>query len=436
MWKPLIYLDSSVFTVLHPSNQVKTNSREISLELLSRCKEQKVFKGYASPFLIHELGKQFDDLSFFFDLLETYDITYLTFSQPKDIDNIANGLANKKILSERNTFDYFHLATCAYLAIEYFVTWDRERLNNFDAENKIHRANYVYYYRNNYKIVNPAFLIGKEHTEPLEGLLKQSLLYKKEIGKLFDTIEFGKRSALVQGLVKPYLAEIKKRAISIIDTPTEQMRCRTVHEAPEYEDIPLGFELKNYDEAIELKQFPLLTQNEYLESSCIHNFKLYHYKVTEGVDLLKGMMVKTFRGMPIKSNYLSVETREKEVENYKQNKADFINWLIPQLLSSIDYYGEKKYEEIRKDDFQEFGHSGIDQAIIQLLETNENIRPLKDLILNFVDFLTDGNWKNYRGYTSSFDWHYSMQNTINNTFIMINKEAKDIWLLLVAIDCG
>lgn len=443
MWKPLLYLDASIFDVLHLSNHKMVESRAHSLALLSKCKDHKMFKGYVSPFLFHELGQRFNDLTYLYDLLETNDISYITFNLSNEIDYLADGYLQNNASNNVLAYDYFHIASCAYLNLEYFVTWDRKRLNNFETENKVKRAQRLFFTNASCRVVNPAFLVGKEHTESLEEFLKPALLKKEEITKLLNTIVLGKRTATIEDLTKSNLDEINKRSISVIDAPSEKMR-RTVNLIPHYEDTPLQFEVRNYEKEINLKQFPLLEdENVNLVNSCMHHYMLYHFKVKSGSDLLKIKLQESNRAYQVSfyDRKVTKEELDESADVLKSNKLVFLNWLLPQLLASIykespELEGGGEYYKMLNYDFKEIDFSSIDQAIFQSFITDGNIRSLKEMILSFVDFLTRNCWTNYRGFLINFEWTEFMKSMINNSMILISKDNKEIWFFYVGIDCG
>ena len=123
MWKPKIYIGTSLFDMILSE---KKELKRCSIVLLDKCKHQDQYEGFISAFTLFELSKRYDTkkLKIVLNYIKNYDLKFIEYRSPKEIDYLVANYSNASFFPKELSIEYFHISTCAYLNLEFYVCWN------------------------------------------------------------------------------------------------------------------------------------------------------------------------------------------------------------------------------------------------------------------------------------------------------------------------
>lgn len=420
MWKPSIYLGASIFDMILSDNQALKRSAYLLLEL---CKGHTAYVGHISPYTIYELSFRCSDeqMTFISDTLIKYDILYIQYLLPKEIDYLANRYIESKFLPASLTIDYYQIASSVYLNLENYICYNSAEVINQYTYSAMFRVSTSNGYRgiSNY-MHTPDYLTRRACLGNADEVISQTLTSKIKAADKVQEQPLGDRSTYVQTIADTLLsANVQRVVMPIRDNDVARIPMLDLTE------IPLKFKVRSFEEEIQGKEIPLLDLDEEETGYQMENY-LYKLELEEGAALLKNQLLGLIYHYPMRYT----EEEHNKISNERNKK--FIDWLLPQIKAVIDPSG-KPFEEIKKEVIRHHYYHGMDQQIVSGSFDDKNIVMIKRKAIELVDFMVQGNWKKYVLFT--FTGHWCSQNEIfylgEDTRLMIERDGKEIWVLLL-----
>lgn len=415
MWKPKIYIGTSIFDMILSQ---KEDLKRCSTLLLEKCINQKEYEGFVSAFTLYEL-KERHDIEKIIDYVKKYGLKFIEYRHPKEIDYLAANYAHKPFLSEDLSIEYFHISTCAYLNLEYYVCWNINKVINFQIFRSILHSHIPRGYRSNIQLATPEYFIAKECSESSNEIIQKSIPSKIRLAFEIESKPIEKRSEFVRSIVNKLIPDSFPRTI----LPNEKISPARIP-ILEYVDIELEFEVVSFEKEIKNKSIPLLDL-DYEYTGFGMDYHLFKLNVIKGAEILKNKQLELIYYLPTK--YTAEEFKEITSERNK----NFIDWILPQIRSAIDE-SNKEFAEIPQESIQRYSYREIDYKLSTAL-WGESIKKIKEKSLEFALFITQNAWQYYQGFTFSNSWckYNDGFDHGENTHLIIEKDGKEIWIVMI-----
>lgn len=419
MWKPKIYIGTSLFDCILSSHK---ESASISLELIQRCKDQFMYTGFVSPFTIYELEKRYtkEQINSLVSLLNENHIWLINYGSPIEIDHLVNWYKNSEILPESIQLDYYHLATCSYLNIEFYVCWNKIEIANFQTFRKIVHTHKPHGYRSVIHIETPEYFTERENTENTFNIIEPSLSSKKECLDEINNFPVGQRALFTQQKVM----EIGNLIFNKINLPNKEFLPARIP-LLDLSEVELRFETKSFDQIIKDQSIPLFDLN-YNATTFEMDYHMLELTTLQGEVLLKNKQLEIIYHLPVGFS-------EADPNNIKQERiSKFINWLLPQIRCAFDHT-KIEFPEIKSERIRSYSFNEIDFMLAQSVDT-KSIKEAKSKAIELTDFITGGAWQEYQGFIFSGEWcnlNSGFGYGLNDTHIIIHKDGKRMWVLLI-----
>lgn len=418
MWKPKLYLAPSNFYAIL-SNWPSVD--EISLDLLRLCKEDGEYEGYVSPFTLLELSKRFNEkeMNMLYELIAQYDLKLIEYRTSKEIDYLANNYQTAKILPDLYALDYYHVATCAYLNIEYYVCWNEEYVVNFQTFRRFIYSHVPRGYRSIIQLATPTYFTGMAKSVSIKQLFSET--FNARMSALNEILHL-KLEERTNGIQKSILSNLEGRIPTTL-LPNEKIRPARIP-VLELPDIQLAFQVTSFHAEIKNKEIPLLDLG-YEEAGFGMDYHLFKLQTVEGIELLKNKQLEIIINLPTKS------TREEAEAIQKQRNTDFIKWLLPQIRIAIDP-STKEYPENNWDYLSRYSYREIDYRLASSI-SGESISKIKRKALELAEMVTGKAWQYYQGFSFSGEWCMFNENYDhgNGTHLIVEKDGKEVWVILI-----
>lgn len=415
MWKPKIYVGTSIFDMILSQ---KEELKRCSILLLEKCKNQSEYEGFISAFTLFELSKRYD-IEKVINYIKKYDLRLIEYRNPKEIDYLAANYSNKSFLSEELNIEYFHISTCAYLNLEFYVCWNINRVINFPIFRSILHSHIPRGYRSNIKLKTPEYFISKECSESSYEIIQKSIQSKIKAASEIESMKIEERSKYVQTVAN----QLVSGSLQKTTLPNEKIRPARIP-VMGINDIELEFEVTSFEKEIKNKTIPLLDL-DYKDTGFGMDYHLFKLKIVKGAELLKNKQLELIYHLPTK--YTAEELKEITSERNKK----FIDWVLPQLRTAIDNSTDE-FEGIPKESIQRYSYREIDYKFASSM-WGESIKKIKTKSLELALFITQNAWQYYQGF--SFPKSWCSQNKYfdhgENTHLIIEKEGKEIWIIMI-----
>lgn len=418
MWKPKIYIGTSIIDSIFKGD---SDTTFISKLLISKCKNQIEFEGYVSPFTIIELNQRYPTTDFanILKFLNKNDVKLIKYLHPKEIDYLVKHYEHKSILSEEFQYDYYHIATCAYLNIEFYISWNTEIIVNFQNFKNVMYCHTPRGYRSSFQFRTPEYLVAEKCSSNLKDIIVDSIETKRKQYSILNNIEIEKQ-ALYQ----------EEKAFKILEDKIQsKILPESVNKAARIPALEIGkstlkFLKTNYKDDITNKEIPLLDLDYETIGMDVY-FELIKLEVTEGQEELKNRQLELIYHLPTKYSQ-----EELNKINQERNK-NFIDWLLPQIKSEIDNT-EKEYNEIQKEWIRRYHYREIDQNLANSIR-GESLEVIKTKAIELNKFITQKAWQYYRGFSFPGQWCKFNDGYDHGEFthIITEKDGKEIWLIFV-----
>jgi len=419
MWKPKIYLGTSVFDMILSANDELKRS---SLLLLEKCKDQLEYEGYVSAYTIYELSYRSSakQMAFLGELLNKYDIYYIQYLHPGEIDYLAVNYIQKDFLSGWPAIEYYHFSTCAYLNLEYYVCWNKDQIINFPVFRSILHTHIPRGYRSNINLCTPEFLTGVPCWENSAKLIDQTVASKMQVTRNVQEKPPVERSSYVQAKSDSLISgDIHKKVLP--DNQHYPARMPVL----DLKDVPLKFNVRSFNDQIRRKEIPLLDLG-YEFTGFDMDYHLFKLEVEQGSGLLKNKQMELIYHLPV--NYTEDEYQRISQERNKK----FIDWLLPQVRAAIDN-STTSYAEIEKDHISGYSYRELDYKLSSSFFSENKIATIKRKAIDLADLISNNTWQNYQGFLFPGPWCIYQEGFSygEQTHLIIEKEGGHIWLILI-----
>jgi hypothetical protein len=419
MWKPKIYLGTSIFDMILSDNE---ELKRCSCLLLEKCKDQLEYEGYISAYTIYELSYRVTEkqIAFIFELIKNYDIIYIQYLHPGEVDYLAENYSHKDFLLDWPGIEYYHISTCAYLNLEYYVCWNKKQVINFPVFRSILHTHIPRGYRSNINLCTPEFLTGDYCLSNTAEQLEQTVASKIHATTNIQGKTIGDRSSYVQTKSDSLIGnDIHKKVLP--DNFHSPARIPVL----DTRETPLKFNVQSFYDQILRKEIPLLDVDYELSGFDMY-YHLFKLDVEQGVGLLKNKQLELIYHLPV--SYTEDEYRDISKERNKR----FIDWLLPQVRAAIDN-STTSYVEIEKDHIERYSYKEIDYKLSSSFYSENKIAAIKKKALEFTNFITNSSWENYQGFSFPGSWCTHNDGFLfgEQTHIIIEKNGSNIWLVLI-----
>lgn len=418
MWKPKIYIGTSIFDMILSE---KEELKRCSIMLLEKCKNQNEYEGFISAFTLFELSKRYDSVKIEIALnhVKRCNLKFIEYRNPKEIDYLAANYSHKSFLPDDLNIEYFHIATCAYLNLEFYVCWNINNVINFPIFRNILHSHIPRGYRSNIQLETPEYFISKECSESSHEIIQKSLQSKNKAASEIDNMKIEERSENIQTIANQLINGSLQKTI----LPNEKIRPARIP-VLEINDVELEFEVTSFENEIKNKTIPLLDL-DYKDTGFGMDYHLFKLNVVKGVELLKNKQLELIYHLPTK--YTAEEFKEITSERNKK----FIGWILPQIRTAIDNSADE-FEDIPKESIQRYSYREIDYKFASSV-WGESIKKIKTKSLELALFITQNAWQYYQGFTFPKSW--CSQNKYfdhgENTHLIVEKEGKEIWVVMI-----
>ena len=422
VWKARLYIGTSIFDGLL-SNVPEAS--EAAITLFEKCKYRTEYEGLISPFTIFELRKRYNDKQFqkVIDWAVKYDLNLVAFHSFREVDHLVGIYFNKKILPKELEFDYFHIASCTYLNIDFYVCWNIEDLINYRTFNKFFHSHLGTGYQSAIKLRTPEFLIGKTYSVFPFQIIQNTYPSKIALQKEVENHTSRTRTEYVQTATDKLILD----SIPRIGLPNKRFY-PSRQPLLKIDNVEFNFQVKSYEKEIEKKEIPLLGD---IRVDMYHNYHLFQLTTLEGSELLKNKQVEIYSHFPV-----DLSSEEHAKYSIKKN-THFINWLLPQLRTFIEKpiatFPELEENFVKRNSFKE-----IDEQIHRSVGYDYNdVKLAKEKAIELTEYITKGQWARYNSFSIFNPWSdlngYGEYDSIfcNHTHLIIEKEGKEIWILMV-----
>lgn len=418
MWRPKIYIGTSIIDSIYKG---VSNSSEISKLLISKCKDQIKFEGYISAFTIIELYERYSSNDFrdILRYLNENDIHLIKFLLPKEIDYLVKQYEHKNILDDEFRYDYYHIATCAYLNIEFYICWNIDVIVNFNNFKKVMHSQTLRGYRSIFQFRTPEYLTAKQCSSDLNEIIFDGIKIKKQQYLKLNKIDL------------EYQARNQENeAISIVGNAMKLTTLpETVNKAARIPTLEIGksnlkFQITNFKDEIKNKSIPLL-DFDYESIGIDVHFEMFKLEVIEGQEELKNRQLELIYHLPTRYSQ-----QELTQINQDRNKK-FIDWILPEIRLGIDNNG-KEFNEIQKEWIKRYHYREIDQNLANSIR-GESLELIKTKAIELNKFITQKAWQYYRGFSFPQPWCNFNEGYDHGEFthIITEKDGKEIWIIFV-----
>lgn len=419
MCKPKIYLGTSIFDMVLSDNE---ELKRCSCLLLEKCKDQLEYEGYISAYTIYELSYRVTEkqMAFIGGLIKNYDIIYIQYLHPAEVDYLANNYSHNGFLKGWSGIEYYHISTCAYLNLEYYVCWNTKQVVNYPVFRSILTTNFHNGYRSIINLCTPRFLTGDFCSSNPAEQLEQTVASKIQAVNSVQEKTIGERSFYVQTESDNLIGDdIHKKVLP--DKSHTPARIPVL----DTREVPLKFNVQSFYDNIQRKEIPLLDEG-YEQTGFDMYYHLFKLDVEQGAGLLKNKQLELIYHLPV--SYTEDEYRRISKE---RNKL-FIDWLLPQVRAAIDN-STTSYVEIEKDHIEKYSYKEIDYKLSSSFWCERSIATIKKKAFELTNFITNGSWENYQGFSFPGSWcTYNDGFTDGEqTHIIIEKDGGSIWLILI-----
>jgi hypothetical protein len=346
-------------------------------------------------------------------------LKYIEYRNPKEIDYLAANYSHKSFLPYDLNIEYFHIATCSYLNLEFYVSWNVNKIINFTIFRNILHAHISRGYRSNIQLETPEYFISEECSESSIEIINKTVNSKIKAISEIENIPIEERSKYVQVIGDNLANENFQKVI----LPNEKIRPARIP-VLEIDDVELEFEVTSFKKEIENKSIPLLDL-DYEDTGFGMDYHLFKLEVVKGQELLKNKQLELIYHLPVK--YTAEEFKEITSERNKK----FIAWLLPQLRSAIDESNDE-FAEIQKESIQRYSYREIDYKLSTSI-WGESIKRIKTKSLELALLITQNAWQYYQGFMFPNSWCKQNKGFDHgeNTHLIIEKEGKEIWIVMV-----
>jgi len=418
MYKPKIYIETSVIdSIFKAENSV----RSISKKLISKCKNQEEFEGYISSFTIIELNQKYSTIDFtkILKYLDENDVKLIKYLQPKEIDYLVKHYEHKSILPIELQHEYYHIATCAYLNIEYFISWNIESITNYKNFKNVIYCHVPRGYRSIFQFRTPEYFVAQKCTSNLREIIAESLEIKRKQYSILNNIELEQQAAYQE-----------EKAFKVIeDNIQSKILPESINKAARIPTLEVGksslkFITTNYKDDINKKKIPLLDLDYETIGMDVH-YELIKLEVTEGQEELKNRQLELIYHLP--TQYSQEELNKI---NQERNKI-FIDWVLPEIKTEIDN-NQKEFNEIPKEWIRRYHYREIDQNLANSIR-GESLELIKTKAIELNKLITQKAWQYYRGFSFPGQWCKFNDGYDHGEFthIITEKDGKEIWLIFI-----
>ena len=281
MWKPKIYIGTSIIDsifqdksnskfeskLLASNISANSNAKKISKLLISKCQNELEFEGYVSPFTIVELSQRYSKNNFsdILKYLNKNDIKLIKYCNPKEIDYLVKHYEHKSILTEEFQYDYYHIATCAYLNIEFYISWNIDTIANFNNFKNIMYCHTPRGYRSIFQFRTPEYLVARQCSSNLKDILVYSIETKRKQYSILNKIKLEQQALHQEN-------EALGTIGNVLDIKTLPESINKAARIPTLEvgKTNLEFKITNYENDNKNKAIPLLDLDHESMSMDVH----------------------------------------------------------------------------------------------------------------------------------------------------------------------
>jgi hypothetical protein len=415
VWKPKIYIGTSIFDMIFSQRE---ELKRCSILFLEKCINQKEYEGFVSAFTLFELNER-HDIEKVIHYVKKYDLKFIAYRYPKEIDYLAANYLQKPFLSEELKIEYYHISSCAYLNLEFYVCWNINKVINFPVFRSILHSHIPRGYGSNIQLETPEYFIADECSESSNQIIQKSIPSKVRIATEIESEPIGKRSEFVQSIVNRLISDSFPRTI----LPNEKISPARIP-ILEADNIELEFEVTSFEQEIKSKSIPLLDL-DYEDTGFGMDYHLFKLNVIKGAELLKKKQLELIYYLPTKY------TEEEFKEIISERNKKFIDWILPQLRNAIDA-SNNEFAEIPKGSIQRYSYKEIDYRLSTSI-WGVSIKKIKEKSLELTLLITQNAWQFYQGFMFENSWckHNNGFDHGENTHLIIEKEGKEIWIVMI-----
>lgn len=422
MWKPKIYIGTSVFDCILSDN---ISARDCSLALLDRCRNETAVEGFISPFTIVELVSRYTEkqMAYLVELVNACSIKIVEYALPREIDNLViSCYARAVTIPQPYHIDYYHLATCSYLNLEYYVCWNKTDIVTFKTFRQILHSHIPRGYRSAINIVSPEYFIERECSEGVSAIIQHTEQSKSECLANLALIPAFEKAHSVQHQSNDILINQLKQSIQSIRLPNEVIHPSRLPMLP-LQEVPLKFEVKSFEKEIAKKEIPLLDL-DYPYTMFGMEYHMFRLTTLAGAQLLKEKQQELYYHMPTEFE------GSEYVQLLAERNTDFVNWLLPRVRNYIET-PQEQYNVVESGNITAYAWWTLEAPL--RVSPRDNVVLAKQKALALVELITGGAWANYQGFLVVGPWcelngNYDYGNT---TYILTEKEGKEIWVILL-----
>lgn len=419
-WKPRLYIGTSIFDGLISN---LPSAKDCTIQLFEKCKDRIEYEGLISPFTIFELQKRYDEptMQKVINWALEYNLNLISFHSFKEVDFLVEKYANNNILPKELEWEYYHVASCTYLNIDFYVSWNTEDIINYSTFNKFFHQHLSTGYRSAIKLRTPEFLVGKTCTDYLHLVLEKTFPSKASALEEIQLDTIPEKTKYVQTIVGQSL----KNRIPIIELPNKRFR-PSRQPLLKLDEVELKFQVKSYEKEIEQKEIPLLGD---IETGFYSLFHLFHLQTLEGEELLKNKLIEIFSHYPVNLS------GSEHVKYANKKSTHFLNWLLPRIRGFIEK-PLATFPKIEESAVKRNYYKEIDEQFHRSIDYND-IKLAKEKAIELTEFITKGQWAKFHPFTVHAQWcdinNFDDNSDIfhNDTHIIADSEGKEIWIVMM-----
>lgn len=418
MWKPKIYIGTSIIDSIYKGEPSAT---EVSKLLISKCKDQAEFEGYISAFTIIELYESYSSTEFIniLSFLRENDVNLIKLLLPKEIDYLVKQYEHKSILDKDFQYDYYHIATCAYLNIEFYISWNIAVISNFNNFKNVMYSQTPRGYRSIFQFRTPEYLVARQCSSDLNKMINRSIDVKRKQYSILNNIELENQASYQEELaIKLVGSELELTILP--ESKNKAARIPTL----EIGKSSLKFLTTNFKDDINSKTIPLLDLDYETIGMDVH-FEMLKLELIEGKEELKNRQLELIYHLPTKYS------QEELIQINQERNKNFINWILPEIKAEIDD-SEREYDEIQKQSIRRYHYREIDQNLANSIR-GESLELIKTKAIALNKFITQKAWQYYRGFSFPGQW-CKFNNGYDHgefTHIITEKDGNEIWIIFI-----
>lgn len=423
-----LYVDSSIFDILLSTHE---SCKKVTHQFLIEARNRDHYQAYISTFTLFELSSRLTKDKFLkvLNLIQIYDLTCINVKAERDIDQLFETFKQKKFLSEKLQFDYYHLAVAAFLGLRQYISWDVKHHANLDSFYKIILAMRNGGYYPDLQFHTPEYIVGLRGSDDIESTLSDAAEGKPACYRALEGFNVNDKWAFQKQLISELTSDqLKESGINFVDLPGDPpFSARMI--LPSFEERDLSARVTRYSNQEQLKDFPLLSLPHDVTNEWT-GFKLIKLDITEGQEVLAGK---------IKERDLFTRLdRYDDTFVQKRQERNFIllNWLIPQIRSILN--DNSKTYHYKAEDIFEADSTKLDNGLAASLRSFGHLYTIKKEAIELVDKLTNKQWRVYQSLTLHKAWgewsDYDIYDTCcNDTHFIFNTDGSEIWMVFIQI---